>query len=126
MKTAAFAAIAVVSAGCASIRSANNYGGVAVEGEDGVVETVEIENSGWKLFKSIPIGCGDPSAPNRNTCCLFRNTVTLQSNMDMLAREMERTGATRVANLASRKTDETVFFILLTRAAYHTSAVLFK
>ena len=39
---------------------------------------------------------------------------------------MERTGATRVANLSSRKTNESILFILFTRRAYHTSAVLLK
>ena len=31
-----------------------------------------------------------------------------------------------VINLSSRKTDETIFVILLTRHAYHTSAVLLR
>ena len=44
----------------------------------------------------------------------------------MLEDEMERRSAKRVTNLTSRKTDESIFFILLTRRAYHTSAVLLK
>ena len=44
----------------------------------------------------------------------------------MLKTEMDRVKSTRALNLSSRKTDETIFIILLTRHAYHTSAVLLK
>ena len=44
----------------------------------------------------------------------------------MLEDEMERVNATRVTNLTSRKTDESVLWILLSRVACHTSAVLLK
>ena len=121
----AFAA-ALVCAGCATIKSANDYHGMGIENGEQPIETVEIENTGWLLFKCIPLGSGDPLRPNACSCRFFRNTVNLQNNLEMLENEMERVGASRVANLTSRKTDESVFVILFTRRAYHTSAVLLK
>ncbi len=122
----ALLAIALACSGCATVKTADNYHGVSIEGGATPIETVEIENTAWLLFKFIPLGSGDPSCPNETSCRLFRNTVTLQNNLDMLNSEMRRVKAGRVANLASRKTDETIFIILLTRHAYHTSAVLLK
>ena len=90
------------------------------------IETVEIENTGWLLFKFIPLGSGDPAHPNESGCRLFQNTVVLQNNLDMLEAEMKRVKAGRAVNLTSRKTDESIFVILLTRHAYHTSAVLLR
>ena len=113
-------------AGCATIKRANDYGNIRMENGDEPVETIEIENSSWLLFKFIPLGSGDPYAPNEVSCRLFRNTVTLQNNLDMLDQEMKRVKASKVSNVVSRKTDETILIILLTRHAYHTSAVLLK
>ena len=119
-------AAALACAGCATIKNANDYHGMGVEGGEPPIETVEIENTGWLLFKCIPLGSGDPLRPNECSCRFFMNTVTLQNNLKMLENEMERVGAKRVANLTSRKTDESMFIILLSRRAYHTSAVLLK
>ena len=125
--TTIIAVTALVCAGCATINRATDYHGMGVEDEgETPIETIEIENTGWFIFRSLPLGSGDPLRPNEHTCRFFRNTVTLQNNLEMLEDEMERVGATRVANLTSRKTDETVFFVLLTRRACHTSAVLLK
>ena len=111
-------------AGCATVHRATDYHGVDIENGERPIETVEIENTGWLLFKFIPLGSGDPSKPNESGCRLFENTVVLQNNLDMLEAEMTRVKAGRAINLTSRKTDETIFVILLTRHAYHTSAVL--
>ena len=113
-------------AGCATIQRATDYHGARIENGEQPIETVEIENTGWLLFKFIPLGSGDPTRPNTSSSHLFRNTVTLQNNLDMLEAEMKRVNSSRVINLSSRKTDETIFLILLTRRAYHTSAVLLK
>jgi len=113
-------------AGCSTIRRATDYHGVAIENDEQPIETVEIENTAWLLFKFIPIGSGDPKHPDEFGCRLFQNTVDLQSNLDMLETEMKRVKAGRVINLTSHKTDETIFVILLTRHAYHTSAVLLR
>ncbi len=119
-------AMTMLLAGCATIRQSKIFHGVKVEDGEVPLETVEIENSGWKLFKFISLGSGDPRYPNKTSCRIFRDTVTLQNNLDILKGEMERTGATRLANLNSRKTNESILFILFTRRAYHTSAVLLK
>jgi len=120
------AAVLILCAGCATINTADDYHGMGIENGETPIETVEIENTGWLLFQFIPIGSGNPRDPNSASCRLFQNTVTLQNNLNILKDEMERTGATRVANLSSRKTNESIFFVLFTRRAYHTSAVLLK
>ena len=113
-------------AGCATVHRATDYHGVAIENGESPIETVEIENTAWLLLKFIPLGSGDPSHPNECGCQLFQNSVVLQNNLDMLEAEMKRVKASRAINLVSRKTDETIFVILLTRHAYHTSAVLLR
>lgn len=124
---ATIAAMAMLAfAGCATIDRANNYHGMGVDEGENAIETVEIENSCWLLFKFIPIASGNPVAPNKYSYKLFQNTATLKNNLEMLEDEMERTNAKRVVNLTSRKTDESIFIILFTRSAYHTSAVLLK
>ena len=122
-----FALLALFAmAGCATVTTAHNYRGVNVEGGVVPIESVVIENTGWKMFNFIPIGGGNPEKPNRCSCRLFKDTTTLQNNMDMLEREMKSVGATRIVNLCSRKIDESVFILLLTRTACRTSAVLLK
>ena len=119
-------AASMLLSGCASIRQSKIFHGIKVEDGETPLETVEIENSGWKLFKFIPLASGDTIHPNRSGCSLFQDTVTLQNNLDLLEKEMKATGATRFTNLTSRNCEETFLFILLTRNAYHTSAVLLK
>ena len=113
-------------AGCASITTAHNFYGVKVESGVTPIESVFIENTGWKLFKFIPIGGGNPDRPNSCSCRLFEDSTTLQNNMDMLEREMKRVGATKIVNLSSKTIDESVFILLFTRTACRTSAVLLK
>ena len=126
MKSLITLLLALICAGCATIHRATDYHGMGIEDGEAPLETIEIENTGWLLFKCIPLGSGDPLRPNEKTCRFFRNTVTLQNNLEMLEDEMERVGASRVANLTSRKTDESMFILLLTRRSYHSSAVLLK
>ena len=126
MKKFLWAIALACSCGCTTVQRATDYHGMGIEDGEPPIETVEIENSGWLLFKCIPLGSGDPLRPNERTCRFFRNTVTLQNNLEMLEDEMERIGANRVVNLTSRKTDESMFILLFTRRAYHTSAVLLK
>lgn len=113
-------------AGCATVTTAHNHYGVNVEGGEAPIESVVIENTGWKIFNFIPIGGGNPEKPNRCSCRLFEDTTKLQSNLDMLEMEMKSVGATRIVNLCSRKIDESVFILLFTRTACRTSAVLLK
>jgi uncharacterized protein YceK len=126
MKTfAALIALAICS-GCGSVTTTHNHHDVNVEGDETPIETVMIENTGWTLFNVIPIGSGNPNLPNECSCRLFEDTTTLQNNLDMLEREMKRVGATRIVNLYSKTLDESIFFLLFTRTACHTSAVLLK
>ena len=78
------------------------------------------------MFKFIPLASGNPQKPNRLSCCWFSNTVTLQNNLNLLEQEMKTRVATRFTNLTSRNSEESFLFVLLTRNAYHTSAVLLK
>lgn len=125
MKTCALLLL-LACAGCATIERAHDYHGRRFENGEQPLETVEIENTGYLLFKFLPLGSGNPARPNRADSLLFQNTVTLQSNLDMLSAEMARAGATRLLDLSSRKTDETILIILLSRHVCHTSAVLLK
>ena len=113
-------------AGCTTVRYSTTFHDVKVEDGETPLEIVEIENSGWELFKFIPLASGNPQKPNRLSCRWFRNTVTLQNNLDLLEQEMKARVATRFTNLISRNSEESFLFILLTRNAYHTSAVLLK
>lgn len=88
--------------------------------------TVAIQNTGWYLFNFIPLGSGDFDDPNRCTCHVFQNSVTLANNMAILKKAMIAEKAYKAENVASHWTDERVFFILLKRYACHTSAELIK
>ncbi len=85
---------------------------------------VSIKNTGWELFSCIPIASGDPNRPNRYASRWFTDTATLENNVKMLDRTMKATDATGYKNLSSSIVDETVFFILINRRIYHTSAEL--
>ena len=113
-------------AGCTTVRYSTTFHGVKVEDGETPLEIVEIENSGWEVFKFIPLASGNPQKPNRLSCRWFSNTVTLQNNLNLLEQEMKTRVATRFTNLTSRNSEESFLFILLTRNAYHTSAVLLK
>ena len=127
MKPAILAAICLpFLVGCATIRHSTSFHNVKVENDEQPLEVVEIENSGWLAFKCIPLASGNPQKPNQLSCRWFSNTVTLQNNLNLLEQEMNAKGATRFTNLTSRNSEESFLFILLTRKAYHTSAVLLK
>ena len=112
--------------GCATVQYSATFHGVKVEDGETPLEVVEVENTGWRLFKFIPLASGNPKKPNRMSCRWFSNTVTLQNNLNLLEHEMRTRGVTRFTNLTSRTMEESFLFILLTRNAYHTSAVLLK
>ena len=112
--------------GCATVTAMHNHHDVNVEGNETPIETVMIENTGWTLFNVIPIGSGNPDKPNECSCRIFTDSTTLQNNLDMLEREMKRVGSTRIVNLYSKTIDESIFLLLFTRTACHTSAVLLK
>ena len=121
-----FAAAALFACGCTTVLKSKEFGDVKVDGGATPVAAVEIENSVWLLFNFIPLASGSPAHPNSNKCKLFRNTVNLSNNMDVLKAEMASEGVTKVTNLTSHYTDEKYFFFLLARRACHTSAILVK
>ena len=118
-------AAALLASGCTTVLKSKEFGDVKVDGTTPVA-TVEIENSVWLLFNFIPIASGSPAHPNSNKCKLFRNTVNLPNNMEVLRAEMAKEGVHEVANLTSHYADEKYLFFLLARRACHTSAVLVK
>ena len=118
-------AAALLASGCTTVLKSKEFGDVKVDATTPVA-TVEIENSVWLLFNFIPIASGSPAHPNSNKCKLFRNTVNLPNNMEVLRAEMANEGVHEVANLTSHYADEKYLFFLLARRACHTSAVLVK
>jgi len=118
-------AVALLASGCTTVLKSKEFGDVKVDGTTPVA-TVEIENSVWLLFNFIPIASGSPAHPNSYKCKLFRNTVNLSNNMEVLRAEMANEGVHEVANLTSHYADEKYLFFLLARRACHTSAVLVK
>lgn len=108
------AVLMAAAAGCTSVDIS----------EKGGRTMVSIHNSGWEALSFIPLASGDPDRPDRIGCLWFQNSVTLENNLGMLRRAMEEKGANGVKNLSSSIVDETVFFILLNRQIYHTSAEL--
>ena len=111
---AAFAAAALLG-GCSSVR-------ISREG----VTMVDAEISGWYLFNFIPIASGDPKSPNGSGCKLFRDTTTVQNNLELIDWALKREKADFVDDLNTYTTDEYVFIIFLRRHSIHTSAKLMK
>ena len=119
-------AAALLAGGCTTVLKSKEFGDVKVDGSATPVATVEIENSVWLLFNFIPVASGSPAHPNSYKCKLFRNTVNLPNNMEVLRAEMAEEGVQEVANLTSHYADEKYLFFLLARRACHTSAVLIQ
>ena len=110
----AFILTSVLLAGCASV-DISDVGGRRM---------VSIKNSGWELFSLFPIASGDVECPGSIGCEWFKNTVTLENNIALLDRVVMETGSSGYRSVSSSIVDETVFFILLSRRIYHTSAEL--
>lgn len=96
--------------------------------ESGVVpiESVEISNANLLLLSFIPIASGDPASPNAGACLWFTDTLSVANQFRMLEAEAARVGATRVVDVATLKTDESLLFFLLQREKMHTSATLVR
>ncbi len=120
------AAVTLLASGCTTVLKSKEFGNVKVDGSTTPVAAVEIENSVWLLFNFIPVASGSPDHPNSYRCKLFRNTVNLPNNMEVLRAEMASEGVSEVVNLTSHYADEKYLFFLLARRACHTSAVLIQ
>lgn len=126
MKTSVALLCATLLAGCATVEESTLYHGVTVEPAETPVATLEIQNTCWLVLGCLPLGSGDPLLPNECACRLFVNTATLENNIRMLEKAARDRGAARLANLTSHTSDESKFFILVTRRAIRTSACLIK
>ena len=104
--------LSVLLAGCASV-DVSDVGGRKM---------VSIKNSGWELFSVIPIASGN--VDRSGGCEWFKDTVTLENNIALLDRTVAETGSSGYRSVSSSIVDETVFFVLLSRRIYHTSAEL--
>ncbi len=118
--------LALMCTGCTSVHMTKSFNHVRVDGGARPTTTVEIENSGWYLLSFIPIASGDIENPNENSCTWFSNTVTLENNIRVLKGVMQHERVREVANLTSHCSDEKYLVFILTRRAYHTSAVLLQ
>lgn len=107
-------ALALGLSGCATV----------IRSGQGGHDMVAIENTGWYLFNFIPLGAGDPNHPNQCCCRFFTDTATLENNMRILRKVVEENHASHAENIVSHTSDEKIFFILLRRFAFHTSAEL--
>ncbi len=123
---ALFCLVALMATGCTSVHMTKSFNGVRVDGTSRPVATVEIENSGWFLLSFIPLASGNVEAPNKVSCDWFSNTVTVENNLRVLKDVMLHERVRDVANLTSHLSDETYLIFLLSRRAYHTSAVLIQ
>ena len=85
---------------------------------------VMITNSSWYLFNLIPIASGNPESFNKFSCKFFTETATLESNIRILDKVVEESGAKSVKSLKSFWDDESVFVIFMKRHVVHTSAEL--
>lgn len=127
MRSVLFVAVSILlMTGCTSVKRLTDCHGVKVEDGMTPVEVVDIYNTNWLLLSWLPIASGDPDCPDEVTAVPFRNTVTLENQMKMLEREVERCGARKAINVMSITTDESAVFFLLMREKYHTTAVLVK
>jgi len=124
MMTAALAA-ACLLAGCATVQTAKNFGGVTVDGAAKPIATVAAENYGYYLFGVLPLIAGAPAYPNANTCCLFQDTVTLQNNMSMLAQTVKMENGRKLANVKTTKDSTGTFSLwILWRKTVNTTALI--
>lgn len=126
MKIFAAMVCALVLAGCMTSEVSHTPDGVAGDGDMDHLLTVDIENVGWYLFDFIPIFCGNPDGVNKVSSCIFKDTLTLQNNIDELTRIVQREGAYEIGSIISHEETESVWILLLTRHGYHTSATLMR
>ncbi|MBR4171048.1 MAG: hypothetical protein IKR48_05300 [Kiritimatiellae bacterium] len=111
--------------GCASIQVCRDFKGVAIEGEQHPIATIAAENYGYYLFGFIPLITGNPNQPERNDCFWFRDTVTVQNNMRMVANAARREHGDALANVKTTTSfDGSFSFWIVFRKIIFTSAVV--
>ena len=127
MKRAAAAVLAAAAlAGCMTSTVSRKAEGSPGDGGAEHVLAVDVENTGWYLLDFIPVLCGDPHGVNRISTVLFRDTLTLQNNLDELMRIVDREPECRIGTVVSHEESENLWVFIVTRHGYHTSATLLK
>ena len=107
------ALLLALAAGCVSVD-------VASDGAKMVV----VSNEGCYLFGFIPLLSGDPEYPNRDVSVIFKNTLTLETNIRLLEEEAKRQGAAGIRNISTFFIDDPIIYLLLKRKVLQTSAEL--
>jgi len=74
------------ASGCATVQTARRFDGIRLDGDKTPIATIAVENYGYYLFGIYPLIGGDPKYPNAITCKIFEDTVTVQNNLQMLAK----------------------------------------
>jgi len=121
----ALLALAWMLAGCATVQTAKNFGGLTVDGAARPVATVAVENYGYYLFGAFPLIAGDPAHPNAETCRLFEDTVTLQNNMAMLSQTVRKERGRKLANVKTTEDWRGAFSLwILWRKTLATTALI--
>ena len=126
MKKLAFALSLMAFAGCMTSEISRTTNGVEGDGPESHLLTVEVENVGWYMFDYIPLLCGDPQGVNKVSSVMFKNTLTIQNNLDELMRIAQREGSYTLGSMMSYETSESVWVFFVSRHAYHTSATLMR
>ena len=116
MKFAAvpFLLVAALLCGCASVEVS----------KEGGHHMVCVKNTGWHFLNMLALASGNVQHPNTCSTKFFSDTVTLQNNIRMLDKHVEKSGARGFRHLSSSRTEESIFFMLFSRSIMHTSAEL--
>ena len=126
MKRVLMPLLALACAGCLTSEVSRTMEGVPGDGAMAHSITVDIENSGWYLLNCIPLFCGDPHGLDRCSTTLFRDTLTLQTNLDALCRVIEREQGYALGTVFSHEESESYLTFIVVRHGYHTCATLMK
>ncbi|MCL1920690.1 MAG: hypothetical protein FWG50_06370, partial [Kiritimatiellaeota bacterium] len=124
-RVTAFLALTGLATGCATVQTARNFGGMAVDGGNRPIATVVAENYGYYLFGTIPLISGTPTHPNATSCRLFEETVTLQNNLAMVSQAVKAEKGSQLANVKTTEEWTGAFSLwLVWRKIIFTSAVI--
>ncbi len=92
---------AALLCGCATTEVATVENGAVIDGEKPVA-VVRAENYGYYLFSFVPLFAGNPDRQNENTLSLFSDTVTVENNQKMIAKEAEKIGADTITSVNNK------------------------
>ena len=84
---------------CATTEVSTEFAPGIKNGGKEPVAAVTAENYGYYLFGFLPIITGNPDKQNETSASMFEDTVTVENNHAMLAREVEKLGAESMGNL---------------------------